>query len=131
MNLPKIGPVQNKQVKSEKIDQDIAYVLKTLNQPLQAGFYMYQFNLGKRPPEFKSGPEYLSALKVNLGALGVEGVDLEASYEASLVPNEFGYGNQGIKVWSRDHHILLLTRQVELAVVHVLPVQEESVALAA
>jgi hypothetical protein len=131
MNLPKTRPVQNKQVKPPKIDQDIAFVLETLNQPLEAGSYMYSFNLGSRPAEFKSGPEYLIELRQKLGLLGVAGVDMDASVLASLVPNEFGYGNQGVKVWSRDHHVLVLNQTVQLATVHELPVRASPEPIAA
>jgi hypothetical protein len=131
MNLPKMRPVQNKQVKPPKIDQDIAFVLETLNQPLEAGSYIHSFNLGSRPAEFKSGPEYLIELRQKLGLLGVAGVDLDASVLASLVPNEFGYGNQGVKVWSRDHHVLVLNQTVQLATVHELPARASPEPIAA
>jgi hypothetical protein len=119
MNLPKIRPVQNKQVKPPKIDHDIAYAQETLNQPLEAGFYVHRLCLGMRPPEFTSGPEYFSALYERIGAIGISGVtvDLAASFEASMVPNPYGLNNEANKYWRRDHNVLVLTRQVGLSMV--------------
>jgi hypothetical protein len=133
MNVPKIRPVKNQQVETNKFGQDINYLRATLNQPLESGSYIYEVKLGARDPAFKNSPDYLSALATSLSELGFEGcqVDLEASHKASMIPNPYGYGNERIQVWDKDHHVLVVSRQVMQATVHLMPIQEMHSAIAA
>jgi hypothetical protein len=127
MNLPHLRPVKNKQDETTKFGRDINYLVETLTQPLEPGRHIYTVTLGTRDPEFKNGPDYLKAIKTALGEMSLEkcDVDLEASAEASLVPSTYGLNYGLTKYWPKSHNILVVTREVELATVIPLSLNEE------
>ena len=116
----------NKQIKPNKIDRAAEFVSSTLaREQDHAGLMDLQFLLGSKPEGVLS-PDYLkqAALRASqkLSELGIQGwqADLEASQAASQVPNTSGYGNEGVRVWDRDRHVLIFARVAELAEVHAL-----------
>jgi hypothetical protein len=112
--------VVNKQVKSNKIDQDLNYIVSEIARLHPEHIGSITLRLGRRP-DGMSSPSYLELLagqaSQKLGALGVTGwtPDLVASQAASQSPNLNGYGNQGVKIWSKDQHELIFTHEIQLA----------------
>ena len=127
----------NNKVRPSKIDQDLNFIVSEVSrQDSAAEIGSITLRLGWRP-EGMTSPDYLLTLADQatelLGELGITGwlPDLESSREASQGPNLNGYGNQGVKVWRRDQHSLVLSRAVELAKVVPLQLAEPVPPLAA
>jgi hypothetical protein len=130
--LHKVAAV-NKQVKPNKIDRASEYISSIIDNEQQPEVDSLRFWLGERPKDIKS-QQYLEAVAAQamqkLGELGIRDwfPDLEASRVASQVPNTYGYGNESVKIWSKDHHWLVFQHAVELAeVVPIRPSQPQIV----